>query len=331
MKLQKRYDQFKQKLDEAVIPSETPFNRPRNPRAASLAMGEELESVRGELERANTELDQVRGGQLLQRIDASHVRPSQFKNRDDRSFESADFRELVDSIRVAGGNSVPANVRRIAGDGEPQFELIYGHRRHRACLELGLPLLAIVDGDVDDRALYEAMTRENSQRGDLTPWEWGKHYARGMSLGYETQKDLARETGRSEAHVSLALDLVSLPEGLVSAFASPLDLQLKWGRELKNALTGSRDKVLAKARELANREAKPSPVEVFGELREAGRGPVKREARPDNVQIKGKTVSARLITEGKRTSVQIPKRLSDAQQATLAALIAGFLDAEFTR
>ena len=332
-RLAKKYEQSKQQLDVAVAIAPLPI-RQSNPRASALMFGEELESARRELEEAQAQLEQARAEQRLQRLDPARVRPSRFRNRDERSFERAEFRELVDSIRAAGGNSVPVNVRRIDDDPNYDYEIVYGLRRHRACLEAGLPLLAIVhrEDELQDKAVYQAMTRENSQRDDLSPWEWGQHYARGLGQYYATQKDLADDNGRSQAHVSHALDLVSLPEEVVSAFESPLELQLKWGTALRNDLKHSRRSVLAKASELTDRRGSLTAVQVFAELRRAAQPSLKPRSAVTGgrAQVRGKHVTARMIVETRKTSIEIPKKLSDAQQQRLSRLVVDFLDAEFT-
>ena len=332
-RLAKKYEQSKQQLDVAAAIAPLPI-RQSNPRASALMFGEELDSARRELEEAQAQLEQARAEQRLQRLDPARVRPSQFRNRDERSFERPEFRELVDSIRAAGGNSVPVNVRRVDDDPDYDYEIVYGLRRHRACLEAGLPLLAIVhrEDELQDKAVYQAMTRENSQRDDLTPWEWGQHYARGLGQYYSTQKELADDNGRSEAHVSLALDLASLPEEIVAAFPSPLDLQLKWGRELRHHLKRAPKSVLAQASDLADRRDSLTATEVFVELRRAAQPPSKRRSgeTAGRAQVRGKHVTARLIVETRKTSIEIPKKLSEGQQQRLSRLIVDFLDTEFT-
>ena len=330
MKLQKRYEQNKHQLDEAANRPIAPAVRQANPRAASMAIGEELESVRGALDKANQALARVASDQQLQKVDPRRVRPSNLRNRDERSFERDEFRELAAAIQAAGGNTVPVELRPIT-DADYDFELVYGHRRHRACLENGLPLLSIIHEGVDDKSLYQAMTRENSQRDDLSPWEWGQHYARGLSRRfYATQKELADGNGRSEAHVSYALELVALPEEVVAAFESPLDMQLKWGREVAKGLARARKSVLAKASELADRRGSLPATEVYAELRRAAQTSRKPATRPGRAQIRGKHLTARLILEPRKTAIEIPKRLTEEQQERLSRVITSFLDAEFT-
>ena len=81
-------------------------------------------------------------------LDPRVVRPGRFPNRDEGSFDSESFDELKHDIINAGGNAVPVLARLLSTpEGGFTHELTYGARRHRACLETGLPLRAIVDDD----------------------------------------------------------------------------------------------------------------------------------------------------------------------------------------
>mgnify|MGYP000187395218 CR=1 FL=1 len=92
------------------------------------------------------------------------VRASRWANRHEASFSDEAFAELKAEIAAAGVNVQPVSVRPVLNGstaGGPAYELVFGHRRHRACLELGLPLQAMVT-EMGDRELFEAMERENA-------------------------------------------------------------------------------------------------------------------------------------------------------------------------
>ncbi|MBK9363084.1 MAG: hypothetical protein IPM99_19260 [Rubrivivax sp.] len=73
--------------------------------------------------------------------------------------------------------------------------MVFGHRRHRACLELGLPVQAMVV-DMYDQQLFEAMERENRARKNLSAWEQGTMYRRALDEGlYPSQRRLAESLG----------------------------------------------------------------------------------------------------------------------------------------
>src|ERR1700758_5462346 len=76
-------------------------------------------------------------GMLVLRLDPKRVRATEFINRDERAFLESDskFEELKSSIR-AHGQEQPIRVRPVNGDPVADFEIVSGHRRHRACLAL---------------------------------------------------------------------------------------------------------------------------------------------------------------------------------------------------
>ena len=113
---------------------------------------------------AVTEAEQLRerlkafdGATPARKLDAQRIRPSRWANRHAASFTGQAFAELKDEIASAGGNVQPVKVRPLkAPEAAFDYELIFGLRRHRACLELGLPVLGIVE-DVGDLQLFEEM------------------------------------------------------------------------------------------------------------------------------------------------------------------------------
>ena len=133
------------------------------------------------------------------------------------------------------------------------------------------------------------MSRENSARADLSPWEWGRHYLAGLAIHQCNQKELAERVGMSEAHVHLAIPIGLLPEEVVNAFPSPLDIQFAWGKPLTKAVAGARERVLKRARELvAERSAAvaagaafDSPREVFAKLVEVARRGGRPKSTPE--------------------------------------------------
>ena len=188
------------------------------------------------------------------------------------SFAGAEFEGLKAEIQAAGRNVQPIKVRRVGqgGDGRDEYEIAFGHRRHRACLELGLPVAAIVD-ELTDAQLFNEMERENRERQDLSPWEQGVMYKRALDVGlFPSLRRLASSIGAQVGNVSTAIQLASLPSEVVDAFPSPLSLQFRWGAALKTAIDKNREEVLAQARELAAMNPKLSAKEVLARLTGAG-------------------------------------------------------------
>jgi len=63
-----------------------------------------------------------------------------------------------------------------------------------------------------------------------------------------------------------ALQLAKLPESVIKAFASPLDLQVRWAKPLTDAMQEDPDNLLAAARKLASDRKDKSPLEIFERL-----------------------------------------------------------------
>jgi ParB family chromosome partitioning protein len=213
------------------------------------------------------------GASPVRLLDPKSVRRSPWANRHEAAFADEEFEALKAEIASAGGNVQPISVRRVSGgaggplpDEAPAYELIFGHRRHRACLELGLPVRAMIV-EATDRELFEAMDRENRARKDLSAWEQGVTYRRALDEGlYPSQRKLAEALGVDVSLVSKSLSLARLPESVVGAFSSPLDLQYRWAQPLAEALQRDPDAVIARAARIRMAGGSPSPARVFATL-----------------------------------------------------------------
>lgn len=280
------------------------------------------------------ELQAWDGAKATRLIDPAKIRRSRWANRDVRHFESEDFRLLKEEIASAGGNVQPVKVRPIAvpGDDGAEYEIVYGHRRFQACLELGFPVLAMVDS-VDDRGLFVEMDRENRTRKDLSAWEQGLMYRRALDEGlFPSNRRLAEAVGADLGNVGKALALASLPQDIVEAFASPLDLQYRFAKPLKDAF--ERDPVIVRSR--AQRLSKMTPKlpakEVIDRLTapagaEAGEGVVPyNPPAPVAVEVAGKKVASVSLNAKRGGSISIePGLLTEESLPQLAELIEKFL------
>lgn len=265
------------------------------------------------------------GAEPVRRLDPTTVRPSRWANRHEQSFSSAEFSALKAEIASAGGNVQPIKVRPLA-DGQ-SFEVVYGHRRHRACLELGMPVRALVS-EVSDQILFVEMERENRQRKDLSAWEQGQMYARALDAGlYPSNRKLAEAIGRDLGDVGKALSLARLPQAVVDAFASPLDLQYRWAKPLNDVLQKDPEGTMRRARDLKKQWGKLAAAEVFAALVLAGEG-VGRSNPPVTrwVESAGKRMAAIQTDAQGRVTVAFEKEALPASRVDgLAAALESFL------
>ena len=155
---------------------------------ASTAVAAEIDSLRARLQAFDGAMPTVL-------LDPALVRPSRWSHRHESAYASRAFEQLLGSVDSAGGIEQPILVRKDRAG----YEVIFGHRRHRACLELGLAVFAVVWlGPMSDLDLFLALERENQGRQDLSPYEQGRMYdhARVTRL-FSSQRRLASAIGVS--------------------------------------------------------------------------------------------------------------------------------------
>ncbi|HSV39891.1 MAG TPA: ParB/RepB/Spo0J family partition protein [Nocardioidaceae bacterium] len=119
-----------------------------------------------------------------------------------------DIDELAASIRESGLIQ-PIVVQQVPG--YPGFQIVAGHRRHAAVVQLGwgkVPCLIRRDMLPDEELL--AMLVENGQRSSLDPIEEARALNRLRSFGM-TDAEVARKVGRSLTLVKARLMLLQLP------------------------------------------------------------------------------------------------------------------------
>lgn len=266
-------------------------------------------------------LKEFEGALPVKLIEAERVLPSKWANRIEESFGSSEFASLKEEILQAGGNVQPIKVRPLAGSDE-RYEIVYGHRRHRACLELGLPVLAFVD-EVDDQELFAAMDRENRQRLNLSAWEQGRMYRQALQEGlFGSISELARQVGVDKGNLSKALALADLPDEVVRAFGSPLDLQFRWAKLLNDVMQRDPDGVIERARSMAGGEkVGKSAKEILNALLAVEESA--EEVRP--ILRNGKAIG-RLVSGEKGLRIEIGRPLADADALSeLKELMEGFV------
>jgi ParB family chromosome partitioning protein len=267
-------------------------------------------------------LKEFEGSAPVRLIEAEKILASKWANRVDENFESTEFAILKSEIASAQGNIQPIKVRPLKGNSE-RYEVVFGHRRHRACLELGLPVLAMIE-EVSDRELFKEMDRENRSRQDLSPWEQGMMYRRALDEGlFLSLGELAQELAVDKGNISKALRLAELPADVVAAFPSPTDLQYRWSKLLNDAIQRDPEGVLVRARELRlPGRARPAPKQVLESLL----GVTAPVSVNTPVVVNGKNLADVLI-DGDRVVVKFARGALDAEKTErLRKMLVDLLD-----
>ena len=268
---------------------------------------------------------QLASGEVVLRLDPKRIRATAFKNRDDRSLSSDDesFGNLKADIRAVG-NRAPIEVRTLEGVQDFDYEIVSGHRRHAACLQLdkevpgGFSVRAlVVDAAKDPVELVKGMHRENFLRENPSPYEYGMLYAAAMKAGvFQTQADLAQAVGSNPTSVSHHIQLVELPAEVLGAFGDPRGISVRWIKDLMRALKERSEHVIATARDIAARETHPPPDQVKAELlrlptrSRAGAGLGSYE---QTIRLRDKkTVGAKLKRDGRNLRLSVGATITSA-------------------
>jgi ParB family chromosome partitioning protein len=240
--------------DTATIPA-PPVLAPIASRMGEVALAtiqrdrEELNQQRQEFERDCAELARAReqheqlrqdvecarvDGRLAVELDTDLIEDSPYRDRADWGFEGEAFERLIRTI-VQEGQLVPVAVRRKPDDPD-RYEIIWGHRRVRACRNLGIKVRAVVR-EVDTRSLALLMDLENTQRENLSTIERARKYRKLIDDGvFATQNELAVHFRMSEGHTSKLLLVAGLPDVVVQAMGDPGRVSYRQWLRLANGL-----------------------------------------------------------------------------------------------
>jgi len=285
-----------------------------------LAFRGRLLEVEGETTALRDRLKEFEGSLPTRKLDPACVVPSRWANRHDASFQTPAFARFKSDIEQAGGNVQAILVRPIA-DG--RYEVVFGHRRHRACSELGIPVsAAIADEAMPDAELFAAMDRENRERADLSAWEQGTMYARALEEGmFPSQRRLAEALGVSHTWVRKALAVAELPDSLLQCFRSPIEVDYRHAEELNSALQQDRKGVLRRAEKLRQSD-RMSASSVVAALTGKQRG-----AAAEGREIRGKDAVVGRLTWDARGQATIRLQPGVAHDKNIDAVLSAVVAA----
>tara|TARA_B100000965_G_scaffold392732_1_gene402623 strand:+ start:77 stop:928 length:852 start_codon:yes stop_codon:yes gene_type:complete len=130
-----------------------------------------------------------------------------------KKFDKESLEELSNSIKERGIIQ-PIIVRKSESQND-KFEIIAGERRWQAAQNAGLHELPVIIIKADNLKSLEFAIVENVQRKDLNPIEEAEGYKRLIDeFGYDQDK-VAKFIGKSRAHISNSIRLLSLPQEVV--------------------------------------------------------------------------------------------------------------------
>ena len=130
-----------------------------------------------------------------------------------KKFEQESLEELTSSIKERG--IIQPIIVRKSDQLVDKFEIVAGERRWQAAQKAGLHKVPVVVIEADNLKSLEFAIVENVQRKDLNPIEEAEGYKRLIDDFNYDQEKVARFIGKSRAHVSNCLRLLTLPQKII--------------------------------------------------------------------------------------------------------------------
>ena len=192
----------------------------------------------------------TRNTPLLLQLNASHVGTFGLGPRHGASFVTKAFSDLRDSIQLTKGNQQPILIQII----NEALVIVFGHRRHKACLELGLPVLAMVwPCGLTAAEAFGFLERENEYRASLSPFENGCLFKALVSQKvFLSFRKLANHIHMSHSGVNAAVKVANLDDMVIKAFGDPCTITTKYADEIVKAWESDSASILLRARELCD-------------------------------------------------------------------------------
>ena len=145
------------------------------------------------------------------KISISSIIPNKYQPR--KNFDKNSLEELTASISERG--IIQPIIVRASEDSNDKYELIAGERRWQAAQNAGLHEVPAVILNVDNLKSLEFAIVENVQRKDLNPIEEAEGYQRLINEFNYDQDKVAKFIGKSRAHISNCIRLLSLPAKVI--------------------------------------------------------------------------------------------------------------------
>lgn len=185
-----------------------------------------------------------RAQSVLTMVDPKWLDPSRWGEPDACEFVSGQFERLKASICSHGGNLQPIKIRTgvhplpdLGKNSLPEefgAQIVFGYARHRACLELDLPVLAMVESLSEVEALKHFVI-EIQSAAQWRPWRLAKALRFAMDSGFFPSLRRAAEALALPAGDALLLhELGNLSVSVRQAYGN-LELTQRHARNLIRA------------------------------------------------------------------------------------------------
>lgn len=175
-------------------------------------------------------------------------------NQPRKYFDNGKMSELKDSIKNSGLLQ-PITVRKISNG---KYEIVAGERRYRACRELGMENIPVIEMNVGDARGYELSVLENIQRENLNPIEEAESYLMLMEVYGYTQEKLSEKLGKTRSSVSNKMRILKLPASVKEMVKKG---EISYGHARTLLSLSDEKKIEAAAKEIINKRYSVREIE----------------------------------------------------------------------
>jgi ParB family chromosome partitioning protein len=148
---------------------------------------------------------------IKNKISISSIIRNKYQPR--KNFDTEKMNELTNSIKEQG--IIQPIIVRKSSEQIDKFEIIAGERRWQAAQNAGLHEVPVVEIEADNLKSLEFAIVENVQRSDLNPIEEAEGYKKLIDDFNYDQDQVSKFIGKSRAHVTNCLRLLSLPDEVI--------------------------------------------------------------------------------------------------------------------
>lgn len=266
--------------------------------------------------------------QTIHFVDPKRCRPWKHHNRHASWYTRERCSDLIESLSK-GDQLEPALARKVEGEADYDYELIYGMRRRFACEVLGKPLKVVVTS-LNDKLASVVMHQENFNRKDISAMERAISFTSQLREGvFGSVEELAQELGLSRPTVIQmvsAAEFIAIPQ-LARLLPDPTIVPVKPTYKLA-VLAGDeavKSVILKAAENLASRDQHlgMSPTKILAYLADAPARSSRVSKRPLKKDYNVGATGKMIVTRSKKGEVTLkfPKGLDAAQEAELFAAL----------
>ncbi len=152
--------------------------------------------------------------------------------------------DLIEGFIAQGKQEFPAIVRPVEGEGDIQYEVICGARRHWTVSWLrknNYPnfKFLVEPRELTDEEAFRLADIENRDREDISDYERSVDYKRALEQYYNSQKEMAKRLEMSESNLTHYIQMANLPIEVIEAYPDVTEIRVSHSRKLSPHLKKS--------------------------------------------------------------------------------------------